>query len=156
MNLSNDFVDLLSAFAAERVSYLLIGGYAVAFHGHPRFTKDIDLWLGPGEENIQRCARALISFGAPPDIVETIRSLGSNEIVFFGVPPNRVDILRDVAGLSFADADARRVDVTWEGVPVRVLSLQDLLAAKRAAGRPQDLQDTRLLEAMDKTRRPRR
>lgn len=152
MNLPPDFKDLLAAFAAEKVDYLLIGGYAVAFHGRPRFTKDIDLWIGPGDENALRAARALTLFGAPPDIIMTLRSLSSGEILFFGVPPARVDILRDVSGVTFPEADARRVEVEWDGVPVRVLALQDLLAAKRAAGREQDLQDVRILEAMDRAK----
>ncbi|MEZ4297372.1 MAG: hypothetical protein R3B70_20575 [Polyangiaceae bacterium] len=154
MHLHPDFKDLLAAFAAERVEYLLVGGYAVAFHGRPRFTKDIDLWLGPGDENLARTARAIEVFGVPPSIVESVQHLGRDEIVFFGRPPARVDLIRDLAGVDFEAANARRVDTSWDGVPVRVLGLGDLLAAKKAAAREQDLADVRELEkARDSTSR---
>lgn len=150
MNLHPDFKDLLTAFAEEKVEYLLIGGYAVAFHGRPRFTKDIDLWIGPSDDNAQRVARALMSFGAPPHIIEAMRTLGSDEVLFFGRPPSRVDILRNLSTLPFDEANARRIDTEWDGVPVRVVALTDLLASKRAAGREQDLADVRILEQASK------
>jgi hypothetical protein len=96
-----DFKDLLSAFAAERVEYLLIGGYAVSFHARPRW---------------------------------------------FGVAPARVDILRRAEGIEFSAAYERRVEVSWDGVPVSIIAREDLIAAKRAAGREQDLRDVRALE----------
>lgn len=146
MTLPQDFAELLSAFADERVSYLIVGGYAVAYHGEPRATKDIDLWLSGETDNVERAIRALARFGAPGYIVEALRLQGPDEFVFMGAPPLRVDLLRTIPGIEFADAFTRRVDTEWHGVRVSILGMDDLLAAKRAAGRPQDLVDADLLE----------
>jgi hypothetical protein len=146
MALHQDFKDLLEAFATERVRYLLIGGYAVAFHSRPRFTKDIDLWIDPVPDNVECTARALEQFGAPPDVVQAWRSAGADEIVYLGRPPVRIDLLRAVSGADFAEAYARRATGEWDSVSVSVIGLDDLIAAKRAAGRPQDLLDIKMLE----------
>lgn len=146
MALHPDFVDLLAAFAEEKVEYLIIGGYAVAFHGRPRFTKDIDLWIGVDAENLTRVARALALFGAPPALVSEVRTLGPEQVLYLGRPPLRVDILRSVGSLSFEEAYARRVEAEWDGVRVSIVALADLLAAKRAAGRSQDIADVEVLE----------
>jgi hypothetical protein len=149
MALHPDFVDLLAAFASERVEYLIVGGYAVAFHGRPRFTKDIDLWIGVDPDNLQRAAQGLALFGAPPALVSELRTLGPEQVLYLGRPPVRVDILRSLGSLSFEDAYARRIETEWEGVRVNVIGLADLLAAKRAAGRSQDITDVEILERMD-------
>ncbi len=146
MALHQDFKDLLAVFAQEQVRYLLIGGYAVAFHSRPRFTKDIDLWLDPSSDNVERAAVALQLFGAPADVVETWRNAAADEIVFLGRPPVRVDLLRQVSGVDFAHAFARRDRAEWDGTPVSVIGIDDLIASKRAAGRPQDLLDVQALE----------
>ena len=81
MDLPRDLNELFSAFGAEGVRYLLVGGHAVSAHGRPRSTKDVDLWLGPEHADIQRACRALANFGAPKDIVEALRRAGPDEIV---------------------------------------------------------------------------
>jgi len=141
-----DFRDLLSAFADAGVEYLVIGGYAVSFHTRPRSTKDIDLWIRDSEENLARVLSALDVFGAPESVIEGLERGSSTDIVWFGVPPTRVDILRTIEGLEFDEAYRTRVDTTWDGVPVSVIGREDLIRAKRAAGRPQDLIDVRALE----------
>ena len=146
MALHQDFKDLLEVFARENVRYLLVGGYAVAFHSVPRFTKDIDLWIDPAPENVESAARALEAFGAPADVVTAWRDAAPDEIVYFGHPPFRVDLLRSVAGGDFAGAFARRETEKWEDAPVHVIGRDDLIAIKRAAGRPQDLLDVKALE----------
>lgn len=146
MALHPDFRDLLSAFAREQVKYLLIGGYAVSFHGRPRFTKDIDLWVGGDAENLARVHAALALFGAPPSVLRDLAALGPDEILYMGKPPVRVDILRSIPGAEFDAAFARRVETEWDGVPVLVIDLDDLIAAKRAAGREQDRLDVVALE----------
>jgi hypothetical protein len=141
-----DFRDLLAALAAEQVEYLVVGGYAVGFHTRPRFTKDIDLWVRDSETNLARLLLALERFGAPETILAALRTGSSEDIVWFGVAPTRVDILRRIEGGSFDLAYERRVDTEWEGAPVSIISLGDLIDVKRAAGREQDLRDVRALE----------
>ena len=146
MHLFQDFQDLLAAFAASKVEFVLIGGYAVIFHGRPRATKDLDLFVAGDEANRQRLAQALATFGAPANVVEGARSLAAGEVVFFGASPLRVDLLASASGIEFAGVFARAVATTLDGVPVRVISLDDLIANKRASGRPQDLADCAELE----------
>jgi len=141
-----DFKDLLLALGAERVEYLVIGGYAVSFHAKPRFTKDIELWVRDDSENLARLAAALETFGAPATVLNSLRSGAADEIAWFGIPPTRVDILRSVSGGDFGAAYASRVDADWDGVPVSIVGLDTLIALKRAAGREQDLRDVRALE----------
>jgi hypothetical protein len=145
MSLHPDFKDLLSVFAAEGVKYLLVGGYAVSFHCRPRYTKDIDLWIADEPENLARVHRALVLFGAPESVLDALRSLGPEEILYMGSPPVRVDILKQIPGVDFAGAYARRVETTWDETPVTIIGALDLIAAKRAAGRPLDLLDVAAL-----------
>ncbi len=146
MDLFPDFKDLLAAFADSNVECVLIGGYAVAFHGRPRATKDLDLLVGSSGPNRERLARALQVFGAPVSVVEAARSLKESEIVYFGISPLRVDLLASASGIKFEEVYSRAVHTTLDGVPLRVIALDDLIANKRASGRPQDLDDCRALE----------
>ena len=141
-----DLKDLLSAFAGTSVEYLLVGGYAVGFYSRPRATKDIDLWIRDTPENVVRACEALTHFGAPEAIVRGLRNATSEDILWFGVPPNRVDILRRIDGVDFDAAYSRRTQADWEGAAVSIIGIDDLIAAKRAAGREQDLRDVRALE----------
>ena len=147
MDLHPDFRDLLSALAATNAEYLIVGGWAVGYHAEPRFTKDLDVFIGPSAANLEAVANAMERFGAPPEVLETLRSLGPNEFLFLGAAPVRVDILRRVDGVEFADAYPRRERAVWDGVPVSVIGFDDLIAAKKAAGRERDKRDLTLLEA---------
>jgi predicted nucleotidyltransferase len=153
MDLHPDFRDLLSALAGTNAEYLVVGGWAVGYHAEPRFTKDLDVFIGPSDENLQAVAMALEQFGAPAAIVDTLRSLGPDEFVYLGAAPVRVDILRRVDGVTFPEAYARREIVEWDGVPVSVIGFDDLIAAKKAAGRERDRRDLKLLEAARTRRR---
>ncbi len=146
--LSPDFRDMLSALSAEGAEYLLVGGYALAAHGLPRATKDLDLWVRPTGENPARVYRALAAFGAPLDQI-TIEDLGASETVFqVGVPPQRIDLLTAISGVEFPEAWADRQTLRLGDVNVAVLSVGHLIINKRASGRPQDLLDVRALEAL--------
>lgn len=147
MELSHDFTDLLAALENAGARYLLIGGYAVSIHSKPRFTKDIDLLIDAAPENLDRVALALEEFGAPPQAVNDVRSCPIDEIVWFGSPPGRVDILKAIPGVEFDAAYRNRVTFRLGSVTASVISVDDLIAAKRAAGRPQDLLDVQALEA---------
>lgn len=146
MDLPPDFKELLEELARDAVEFLVVGGYAVAFHGRPRATKDIDLLLGSGRENLGRAARAVARFGAPEHVVSAIRSMADSEIVFMGQPPLRVDFLRAIDGVDSADLFAQSTATDVDGVRVKIISLAHLIANKRAAGRPQDLLDADFLE----------
>ncbi len=146
MHLFPDFKDLLAAFAASGVRYVLVGGYAVVFHGRPRATKDLDLLVALDPDNLQRLADALDQFGAPVNVVESARQLRAQDIVYFGAPPLRVDLLGSASGVEFDAVYARAVDTKLDDVPVRVIALDDLIANKRATGRPRDLDDSIELE----------
>ncbi len=146
MDLPLDFKELLAEFASSKVEAVIVGGYAVAFHGRPRTTKDIDLVLEPSPENLDRAAEALDRFGAPPVVVEGVRCMQPPEVVFFGQPPLRIDFLRTIDGVTTETLFANAVTTTLDHVPVRVISLPDLISNKRAAARPQDLLDAAYLE----------
>lgn len=146
MDLPSDLIDLLSAFAEEQVDYLLVGGQAVALHGVPRFTKDADLWLRDTDENLRRAKRALDSFGAPPGTLRALDEARDLDVVWMGHPPARIDLMKRVPGGDFEAAYRARVTFTVAGVTILCVSKADLIAQKRASGRPQDLVDAANLE----------
>jgi hypothetical protein len=145
MNLPPDLIELFSAFGAGGVRYLLVGGHAVAAHGRPRTTKDVDIWLEPHRENIERACGALARFGVPAEIVEALRTAKVSEIVWLGRPPVRIDFLQALPGVDFRESWSRRVTVDIGGVSITVIAKDDLMANKRAVGRPQDIRDVRAL-----------
>jgi predicted nucleotidyltransferase len=136
----------LEEFARSSVEAVLVGGYAVAFHGRPRSTKDIDLVLGPSAANLERAAEALARFGAPANVVASVRAMAPTEVVYLGQPPLRIDFLRTIDGVATPRLLANAVSTVIDGVACRVISLDDLIENKRAAGRPQDLLDADFLE----------
>ena len=137
---------MLSAFSDEAVEYLLVGAYALAVHGVPRATGDLDVWVRPTEDNARRVRSALEQFGAPLAGL-TERDLVTPGTVFqIGIAPNRIDILTSIDGVTFGEAWAARRVVHIEGVEVSVLARQHLIRNKKATGRPQDLADVARLE----------
>jgi hypothetical protein len=146
MSVSSDFRDLLFELTAEGTRFLIVGAYAVIHHTEPRYTKDLDVWIDRTRANARRVHQALERFGAPLDNL-TVEDLTQPEIVFqIGIEPVRVDILTSIEGLTFTSAYRRAVAGKYADVPVKILSLEDVLRAKRAAGRPQDLLDAEKLE----------
>ncbi len=152
MKIHQDFRDLLVEFVGEKVEFLVIGGYAVAYYDRPRYTKDIDLWINPAPANVQAACKALSSFGAPPNIVNGLRNAREDEIVWLGSPPLRIDLLQSVGGIRFEEAWPRRSLAQWDDVEVPMIGIDDLIASKRAAGRPQDLVDIVNLERVKLSR----
>ncbi|HEX4386740.1 MAG TPA: hypothetical protein VH083_27485 [Myxococcales bacterium] len=153
MDLSPDLIDLLVEFESSAVEYLVIGGWAVATHAKPRFTKDLDLWIGTEPANLAKVVEALIRFGAPAGLVEQAASMSDQEFLFFGTPPARIDILRNIQGGVFEQAWQRRARTAWGAITVNLIDLDDLIAVKRAAGRPQDLLDVEQLLVAKKRKR---
>jgi hypothetical protein len=145
---NRDFVEMLSALSAAGVDFIIVGAHALAAHGVPRATGDIDIWVRPTAENAERVLRALVAFGAPLfDLTQ--KDLEASDTVFqIGVPPGRIDILTGISGVLFDDAWGNRLTLNLPGVshPVAVLSKADFITNKRSAGRPKDLLDLELLE----------
>lgn len=146
MDLPLDFKELLAEFERAAVDAVIIGGYAVAFHARPRATKDIDIVLEGSTANLKRAAEALARFGAPRNVVDAVENMGLNEVVFLGRAPLRIDLLRSIDGVEDGALFSGALRTTLDGVAVKVISLEHLIANKRAAGRIQDLADVELLE----------
>ena len=145
MEIQPDFKELLALFNEHRVSYVIVGGYALAFHGAPRFTGDLDIYVKPDHENAGRIVAALSSFG--------FASLGLTEgdfdhpdqVIQLGVAPVRIDIITSITGLSWEEVFASRVPSKYGDVPVNYIGREELISNKRAVGRAKDLAD---LEAL--------
>lgn len=150
-----DFSDLLRNLSDARARYIVVGAYAVIYHAEPRYTKDLDIWIEPTPENATRVWQALIAFGAPLRSLRPADLLSPDAVLQIGVEPNRIDILSAVDGLTFDEAWKNRVRTSYAGVPLFVLGRADLIRAKKAAGRPQDLLDVRRLLQADKAKPPR-
>ena len=144
--LNEDYKDMLHALSDEKVRFLLVGAYALAFHGYPRATMDIDIWVMPSPQNADAVLRALGSFGAPLHNL-TREDLQKDGTIFqIGVAPRRIDIITTASGLQFEEAYERSLTVNIEGIEVHVPSIDDLILNKRALGRTKDLADAEALE----------
>jgi hypothetical protein len=150
MSMLRDQRDLLCAFNAEAVEYLVVGGHAVNVHGVPRLTKDLNVFIRSSEPNSYRVFKALVDFGAPLQGFGPTDFHGHPDDMFqIGVEPNRIDVLQAISGVDFDEAWNRRVIVEVEdGIFAPFLSLDDLLTNKREAGRLQDIADVDRLTRM--------
>jgi hypothetical protein len=141
--LNEDFLDFLKLFNQFHVEYILVGGYAVIFHGYNRTTGDLDVWVQPTLNNYRKMMCAFKEFGLSPFNMTEDLFLNSNEndVFTFGRPPVSIDILTKVKGLDFDNAFTNSSMVIFDGVEVNMIDLRDLKKAKRAAGRPKDMDD---------------
>lgn len=146
--LHRDFLDLLRLFARHQVEYLVVGAHAMAVHGVPRATGDLDLWLRPTSENAARAFAALAEFGAPlADHGLRSEDLAGPGLVYqLGLPPRRIDLLTSLTGLQFDQAWEHRLEVKVADLLVPFLGREDLIRNKKATGREKDLLDARILE----------
>jgi hypothetical protein len=147
MKLNKDLREFIALLNSTGVKYLVVGGHAVAFHGHPRFTGDIDFYVECSSENANRLASALVQFGFGGLGLGPEAFLELETVVQLGRPPHRIDLLTSIDGVQFAPAWEARVPGELDGLPVHFLAKQHLLANKRASGRPQDLADLDKLES---------
>jgi hypothetical protein len=136
-----DFRDLLSALNDEKAEYLLVGAHAVIFYTEPRYTKDMDIFVNATKENASRVYRALGSFGAPLETLDESDLQDLKTVFQIGIEPNRIDIIASISGVDFETAWKNRVSSTYGDVPVNIIGKEDLIAAKKAAGRLQDQLD---------------
>ena len=146
MDQNTDLIELLAAFNTAGVEYVLVGAYAFAFHGRPRYTKDADIFVRPTPLNAAKVWKALQSFGAPLDGVLESDFAQPDTFFLMGRAPNQIDIITEIDGVTFEEAWLSRVASTYAGVPVHYIGREQLIANKRAAGRPQDLADVAYLE----------
>lgn len=145
--MNRDFVEMLSALSGAGVDYLVVGAHALAAHGVPRATGDLDIWVRPTPDNAERVWTALQRFGAPLDELE-LADLSSPGVVFqIGVAPNRIDLLTSITGVRFDEAWPNRIQVTVSGHEVPTIGRDEFVRNKRAVGRPRDLADIAELEA---------
>jgi hypothetical protein len=141
MNLNKDFQEFVKLFVAHEVQFLIVGGYALAAHGHPRYTKDLDVWVWLGSENAQRVLRAVEEFGFE-NLGLTVEDFEAPDVmVQLGHEPQRIDILTYASGLEFAEAYENRVYVSIGDTQVPFISVDDLRTNKLSTGRPRDLAD---------------
>lgn len=142
-----DYRDLLMAFVEHGVRFLVVGAHALAAHGVPRVTGDMDVWVQPTETNAARIWRALAEFGAPLGTLEIAESdfTSPEQVVQLGLPPYRIDILTSISGVSFDEAWQERLEATLFDVPVPILGREAFIRNKLASGRAKDLADVEAL-----------
>ncbi len=149
--LNEDYKDMLQLLVAEQVKFLLVGAYAMAAHGYPRATMDIDIWVMTSPANAEAVLRALRRFGSPLHGL-TAENLQKDGTIFqIGVAPRRIDIITGASGLKFEDAFAQSIETEVEGLKIHVPSLDDLIRNKKASGRTKDLADAEALEMLRKS-----
>ncbi|MCY2924901.1 MAG: nucleotidyltransferase [Planctomycetota bacterium] len=141
IHLPNDFKEFLRLLNDRSVEYLLIGGYAVGYYGYPRATGDMDVWVAAGRENVERIVSSLREFGFTDPQLTLELFANPNQVIRMGVPPLRIEVVTDISGVQFAPCYRRRASGNIDGMDVSIISLPDLLANKRAAGRLKDRDD---------------
>lgn len=149
MDTVQDFEDLLELLERFEARYLIIGGLAFIYHAKPRYTKDMDLWVGPDPENVLRANRALAELGSP-HLLEAGRH---DEVLQLGVAPNRIDLLQDPGGVDFDDAWSRRIEGRYGRAKVHWIDLDSLIAIKSRIDDPRHQDDARVLKMVRERRR---
>ena len=148
MDTVQDFEDLLALLERHEVQYLIIGGLAFIYHAKPRYTKDMDLWIGPEPENVERANRALAAFGSP-SLLDPGRR---DEILQLGVAPNRIDLLRET-GLEFDQAWRNRIEGRYGRSAASWIDIDGLIAIKERIDHPRHQEDVRVLELVRQRRK---
>lgn len=141
IELPRDFKEFLKLLNDKNAEYLLIGGYAVGYHGYPRATNDIDIWVAVKPDNAERIVSALREFGFDDSELSTTMLLQENQIIRLGTPPMRIEILTGISGVVFDECYSQRVSDIIDGVPVNIINLHHLKINKKASGRHKDLDD---------------
>lgn len=143
--MNRDFVEMLSALCAAGAEFLVVGAHALAAHGAPRATGDLDIWVRPTAPNAARVLEALRAFGAPTFGVTVEDLTGADTVLQIGLPPSRIDLLSGISGVTFDQAWPNRITVAVGELRVPVIGRDDFVTNKRASGRPKDLSDLALL-----------
>jgi hypothetical protein len=141
MVLNQDFKEFIQSLNENNVRYLIIGGYAVAYHGHPHYTKDLDVWIELGRENAVNLLKSLNQFGFGSLGLTAEDFLEPDQIIQLGYPPSRIDILNTLEGVDFESCYVSKVIATIDDIPMNFIDLENLRKNKKATGRLQDLAD---------------
>ena len=151
--LNQDFKEFIALLNQHNVQYIVIGGYALAFHGHPRYTKDIDIWIDAKEDNAKRVLDVLRDFGFGSVNLDIQDFISEENIIQLGYPPNRIDILTSAKGVVFGDCISSSHLIMIGDLEVRFLDIQNLIVNKQQTGRLQDLADVEALEKLLKNQK---
>ena len=146
MKLQTDLREFIELLNSHKVEYVVVGGHAVAYHGHPRFTGDIDFFVRATSDNAEKLLAALEAFGFGNVGLDVHALTAPERIIQLGVPPNRIDVLTSISGVSFDRAWTTRAPAELDGIPVAFLGRAALIENKRASGRAKDLADVAELE----------
>jgi len=145
--LNQDYKDILSILSAHKVDFMLVGAFAMAYHGYPRATGDIDIFFRPDPHNAKKVWDSLEEFGAPTNQI-TLQDLQTPGTIFqVGISPRRIDFINRISGVTFDEAYSDRKSVEISGLPVNILSLEKLILNKSSSGRPKDLVDVQTLRS---------
>lgn len=140
-----DFKDLLALLNEHKVEYIIVGAYALAFHGAPRFTGDIDIYVNPTIENANRIVQVLAAFGFGTLGLTSEDFQKQDQVVQLGVPPVRIDLITSISGISWDQASAGKISGNYGDIPVSFLGRAQYIANKKATGRAKDLADIEAL-----------
>jgi len=143
---SKDFKEFIELLNANKVEYLIVGGYAVGVHGYPRYTGDIDIWINPDEENIIKMPIVLEAFGFASTEMNENDFKNPDNIFRIGNPPYRIDIMTEIDGVTFKECYSNKISKDIDGTKINFIGLKDLIKNKQASGRKQDLLDLENLE----------
>ncbi len=154
MILNPDFKEFIKLLGEHKVKYLIVGGYALAFHGYPRFTQDIDFWIWTNQENAKKVIEVLKDFGFTSLKIKEEDFLNGENIIQLGYPPNRIDLITHLDGVNFDEAYEEK-EVFREGeLMINFMSIDELIKNKKATGRLQDLADVEILEKIKQRKAP--
>jgi len=150
MTLAQDFEDFIKLLNKHQVDYMIVGGYALAFHGKPRHTGDLDIWINISEENAERLILAIKEFGLASLGLTKTDFMQEGYVTQIGYPPLRIDILNTIDGIKFEDAYQNKLIVYVDGIQVKYIGLKDFIENKTASGRSQDIADLREIKKLNK------
>jgi hypothetical protein len=146
MVLNKDLKEFLKLLNEHKVCYLIVGGYAIALHGHPRYTKDLDLWIWLDKGNAEKLLQAINDFGFSGYNFKIEDLLNPDLVIQLGTPPNRIDLLTDLTGVEFEACYSSKLEIEIENIKLPFIDLDNLKKNKKAVGRHQDLADLENLE----------
>lgn len=138
---SQDFKEFIELLIKNRAEYLIVGGYAVGIHGHPRYTGDLDVWLNPTQQNAELILKSVNEFGFSSFELKLEDFTKPGNVIQLGYPPLRIDLLTEIDGVTFKECFDNRKEVTIDGLEVNFIGYEDLLKNKKESGRPRDMDD---------------
>ena len=138
---TQDFREFIELLIKNKAEYLIVGGYAVGIHGHPRYTGDLDIWLNPTPQNAEKILRSVNEFGFSSFKLTKEDFTKPGNVIQLGFPPLRIDLLTEIDGVTFDECFKNRKEVTMENIKVNFIGYNDLLKNKKESGRPRDIDD---------------